>query len=592
MTEQTSISLRNQDLLHRIRQRQGVSQSTIDPPFGDSPNMPDTYYVDSGSGSDSNDGRDPGYPKASIDSAIGSCTASQGDTILVQPGHSETLTAAIELDVIGVSIIGVGNGTLRPQITLAADDNGIEVSVANCKIQNIYFNERTVTPTSVNAYIDVSDANCQLLDLHFDVGAEDLDSITLQSGADSVEIGRCRWVTTADGPDSAIRVEAVIDLLHVHHNIFDGGTVANAFDEGHIVSGSIHTNCLVEYNTFHAIVNNFGLLFSTTATGVIQYNSFGLGTLTGMLDPGSCMCFENYEQDAIDESGLLVPGVNPAAPGVGGAHGTIDDATTDTLHGKLGKDTEFGDRSVWDILEGEGVVGGPAAAYPAINKNFADMLLWLADGTRKGSGSALGTNESLADVLYGANGIVGSWPAGTVQSGTGVPLAAGIRYTSENLRTISGAFIPGMGTQLVRAAATDLHSANGTVSAFTVGTGRILLMGLLMEVSVANVAAVACAFNFKSNPTTGTSANLCATLDIASFINGTIMSLDGVVGTALLTSTTASSVLLLPNAAHGIVIPPGTIDAVAADDASAGGSKLEITVYWIPLDTSATLVTA
>jgi hypothetical protein len=71
------------------------------------------------------------------------------------------------------------------------------------------------------------------------------------------------------------------------------------------------------------------------------------------------------------------------------------------------------------------------------------------------------------------------------------------------------------------------------------------------------------------------------------------MSIDGVVGTALLTSTTASSVLLMPNAQHGIVIPPGTIDAVAsADGTGSGGSALEITAYWIPLDTGATLVTA
>ncbi|KKL27388.1 hypothetical protein LCGC14_2385640 [marine sediment metagenome] len=259
----------------------------------------------------------------------------------------------------------------------------------------------------------------------------------------------------------------------------------------------------------------------------------------------------------------------------------------------MGQDSEFQDRSIWDILEGGGVVGGPAAAYPAINVNFADMLLWLADGTRKGSGSALGANESLADVLYGANGVVGSWPAGSVQSGTGVSLAAGIRYTSENLRTISGAFIPGMGTQLVRAAASDLHAASATVSAFTVGTGRILLMGLLVEVSGAAIDTVGTVnFKFQSNPTTGSAADLCANLDIDSFIVGTIMSLDGVVGTALLTSTTASSVLMMPNAPRGIVIPPGTIDAVASADGNNGGSNLEITVYWIPLDTGATLVTA
>ncbi|KKM76659.1 hypothetical protein LCGC14_1377970, partial [marine sediment metagenome] len=65
-----SMTLRVQDLLHRMRRAVAGSQSTIDPPFGDSPNLPDIYYVDSGNGSDGNDGRDPGFPMATIDAAI------------------------------------------------------------------------------------------------------------------------------------------------------------------------------------------------------------------------------------------------------------------------------------------------------------------------------------------------------------------------------------------------------------------------------------------------------------------------------------------------------------------------------------------
>ena len=315
MTKNGSIQYRELDHAHRVLQAAQNSQPSISYPAGDSPNLPDIYFVDSGNGSDGNDGRDPGFPMATIDAAINRCTASQGDVILVQPGHSESLTAAIELDVIGVQILGIGEGTLRPQITLTADDNGIEVSAANCTVENLYFNERTTTPTSNNAYIDVSAVSCKLLSLHFDVGAEDLDSITIAAGGDSLEIGHCRWVTTANGPDSAIRIEAAgVDLLHVHHCLIDGGTVTNAFDEGSIVSGDAHTNCLIEYNTFHAMVSGFGLTFTAAATGVIQYNNFGLGTLGLMLDPGSCMCIENYEQDAVDESGRLFPARNPSIP--------------------------------------------------------------------------------------------------------------------------------------------------------------------------------------------------------------------------------------------------------------------------------------
>ncbi|KKN84463.1 hypothetical protein LCGC14_0289250 [marine sediment metagenome] len=585
-----AITYRLQDILHRILTKVSGSQSTINPVYGDSVNLPDIFYVDSGNGSDTNDGRDPAFPLATIDAAINKCTASQGDVIMVQPGHSETLTAAIELDVIGVSVIGVGEGTLRPQLTLAADDNGIEVSAVNCKVENIYCNERTTTPTSNNAYVDVSAANCKLLDLHFDVGAEDLDSITLAAGADSCEIGRCKWVTTADGPDSAIRIEAIIDLPHIHHCVLDGGTVANAFDEGHIVSGSVHTNCLVEYNTLHAIVNNFGLLFTDAATGVIQFNTFSLGTLGGMLDPGSCMCIENYEQDAVDESGLLVPGVNPAAPGVGGAHGTLNDATTDTLHGKLGEDSNYGDRSLWDQMEGDGFVGAPSAIYPAINTNIQDILLWLADGLRKGSGSALGTNESVADVLYGANGIVGSWPASGAPTGTGVSIAQALRYISENIRNTTGAFAPGLGLAVVRAADNVLHDGD-TTAAFTIAGGRVLITALFAEVTTAAIAGGASNFQFVANPSAGATQDMCANLDIDGDAIGTQYSIDGVAATALLVAE-QGMVLAMPNGGRGQILQPGTIDAISATDKTAGGSLIQVTLYYIPMDSGATVVAA
>ena len=41
---------------------------------------------------------------------------------------------------------------------------------------------------------------------------------------------------------------------------------------------------------------------------MIADNYVGEGTLGSMIDPGSCMCFENYEADAINETGALEPG--------------------------------------------------------------------------------------------------------------------------------------------------------------------------------------------------------------------------------------------------------------------------------------------
>lgn len=92
-------------------------------------------------------------PLATIDYAIGLCTASQGDIILVAPGHAETLTGAadITLDVIGVSIIGIGNGMLRPTLSIATDADEaapVYVSAANTRISNLIFKGAKATTGS------------------------------------------------------------------------------------------------------------------------------------------------------------------------------------------------------------------------------------------------------------------------------------------------------------------------------------------------------------------------------------------------------------------------------------------------------------
>src|SRR5688572_2883165 len=70
------------------------------------------FFVHSGTGSNSNDGSSPDSPMATLDAAIGLCTASKGDTIYVMPGHAETIAAAdgFDADVAGVSIVGIGWG--------------------------------------------------------------------------------------------------------------------------------------------------------------------------------------------------------------------------------------------------------------------------------------------------------------------------------------------------------------------------------------------------------------------------------------------------------------------------------------------------
>ena len=245
-----SILLRQLDLAHRVLGLVSGSQSTIGPVFGDSVNLPDVYYVDSENGSDVNDGRDPGFPLATIDAAINKCTASQGDTILVQPGHSETLTTQISLDVIGVSIFGLGEGTLRPQITVDGGIDGIDIGAANCSVENLQFNE--ATDAKADSAINIDAADVKVLKCHFDLGANDDEgSITITANGERPTIKGCTVAVTADGPDEWILFEGVVDRPVIEDNLVVCSDGTDFFDDAAINCAAVAvTNLVAKNNTF------------------------------------------------------------------------------------------------------------------------------------------------------------------------------------------------------------------------------------------------------------------------------------------------------------------------------------------------------
>lgn len=265
------------------------------------------FFVDSGTaqgGTTSGFGTHPDQAITDIESAYDLCTASQGDVIFVLPGHAETVTDEITMDAAGISIIGLGEGTARPTITQGVSGDAIAMDAANCVVENLYFNESTVAPGAGGAPIDMNAANCRVSDCHFDLGANDLEAITITATGDGVEINGCTFLVTANGPDAGIEIEAVVTEVYIHDNRFLGGSDSNAWDVGGINSGSAHTQCEIINNRF---VYGPAIIFTAAATGLIAHNLMGEGTLASMLDPGSCMCFENYEADAIDQSARLIP---------------------------------------------------------------------------------------------------------------------------------------------------------------------------------------------------------------------------------------------------------------------------------------------
>ena len=258
--------------------------------------------------SDGNSGLDPKQPLATIDGTAGAhnkVVAGRGDTIVILPG-SVTITAAIALDVADVTLTGIDpNNTINPSAilsSLAASADAINVTAANVVIENLHFPASTAATTS---RIDAGAAGLVVRGCTFECGAYDLETITVPAAGLHTTIENNRFYITANGPDAAIEIEAAAaHFIQIKNNVFFGANSANQWDTGAINSGVAHLDCLVSGNTN---TDGEAITFSAAATGMIVGNVMGYGTLGSMLNPGSCMCAENYEADAIDQSARLFP---------------------------------------------------------------------------------------------------------------------------------------------------------------------------------------------------------------------------------------------------------------------------------------------
>jgi len=276
------------------------------------------YYVDSTSGHDSAGNYGTTYlkPFKSIDFAIGQCTADNGDIIFVMPGYTENLSAAdaIDADVAGISIIGLGNGNLRPTLTYTNAAGEFVIGADDVRVSNIIFNA-SVTTT--------------------------LLAIDIEDGSEGAVIDHCLFGVDSAGTDefnNAININDQCNRYLISHNEFHQGTAAAVSaiyidadtDYGTIeyntISGDYSTACIKgdEQDDFIVIRHNSlyngqatGVGLNTepcielaaTTTGIIEYNVCytNLATKAASIVAADCHLHENYYNE--DESSAATSGI-------------------------------------------------------------------------------------------------------------------------------------------------------------------------------------------------------------------------------------------------------------------------------------------
>lgn len=280
------------------------------------------YWVNSNGGSNGNKGTRE-RPFATLDYAIGRCTANNGDLILLAPNHAETITGAggIAHDVAGVSVIGLGVGNQRPRFLM---DGGTTVtyaiSAADAYVGNIVFASGHADVvacfdiTAVYAHID----GCMFVDNVVDENFK--SAITCSGGdntADGLKVTNNRFMT----PDAAtlgfILTTGDIEFLEVTDNVVvsEGTGLATLITNA---TGKDMKRCMIMRNFLSSKATSGNLFISNNTaspnnSGVIAHNRVRHADVTTthtMGAVGGCGFFDNLSASTDAVSGFVLPAID------------------------------------------------------------------------------------------------------------------------------------------------------------------------------------------------------------------------------------------------------------------------------------------
>lgn len=260
-------------------------------------------------------------PFSTLDYAIGRCTAGRGDVIMIMPGHAETISSAtaLNLDVAGVAIIGLGAGTSRPTFTLdTATTTTIPVSAANIAVKNCIFTANFADIVSVftlttakdfcleDNYIKATATNMNFLNI--------VDTNATTADADGLALINNTWIEPDTATLGMVKMDGTNARVNVSKNKLTLGVKNNTASLIAIAAGKIITGSTIDGNDVYR-------LNTDTATGGILITTDG-STNSGIVA-------NNYVQHADTAGEILVTAssgfgfFNNLASGVAGASGYL-----------------------------------------------------------------------------------------------------------------------------------------------------------------------------------------------------------------------------------------------------------------------------
>jgi hypothetical protein len=279
------------------------------------------FFVDD-SGSNGNSGADTDNPFADIDYAIGQCTASKGDVIFVMPGHYEAITgaAAIDCDVAGVSIIGLGRGTDQPQISFGHADAGFVIGAASVWIENINF-QAAITGVLLGVSVEAAGDYFTIKNCRFDVATTTTDEFM-----SAIEMATTADYGIIDGNYIDMGLGGATQAVHLN-NVSTGHQITNnsilgAYSTA-VIAGSTAASTVL-YIGNNILSNGSGTTVTAQPaiemngnTSAMIYDNLLLCNQDKLSEPVVCdygLLFENYYNETVDAAttGVVVGGTASA----------------------------------------------------------------------------------------------------------------------------------------------------------------------------------------------------------------------------------------------------------------------------------------
>lgn len=251
--------------------------------------------------------------------ALKQVRSGKGDTIVVLPGHSESVTDATMLDNLlpGTKIIGVGRGSNMPVFRWTNTAGQWTLDQADCVFQGLRLRLEGANGITKALLVTAADNVINGCDIEVASGATAKATIALELGAGStrtvVSHNIFRGTATHNVTDGVKIVSAVDGVRIVGNEMIFSATAAN----GNVHFTAAATNIMVRdnlcYNT-HTSSTGCIVIDNVAANGILVGNQVatvnnGVATAQGIILGAAALvrCFENYSCDQPILSGILTP---------------------------------------------------------------------------------------------------------------------------------------------------------------------------------------------------------------------------------------------------------------------------------------------